>query len=892
MRLIRTYLLVYTGNTWECSIHRDYETLYETWMKYYDTQQSTGVIHVGINRPDIEAFKECVATYEGRMVLTGSARWAFLPFSQCNPVSIGKAEGIPLYIALNGWGYDISAADLGIIQAPSTDIHEEKHSANAQQQDKLLLSIKELNLPFRAENCLAAANISLIADLVKCTESYLITLPNFGAGSLRAINRALLNFNLRLTQPFDSGTTDAHAVTMPLGSFNDSNQNLFKIPHWLSSAPLEKLNLQARTFRALSSAGVNKIGDLEKFCTEMLLRIPNFGQTSLADFFQQLNFAIKRSSNSVDESHGLVEDENISSVSTSPDNTQRLGSAFKLQGGLLEVISSVISSLPENSKEIISARMGMPPLDPMTLQEVGEFMGVTRERIRQIEAKVMIRLGQDPVWADVLEEKLNKLLEDRKDPLPINGLAILDPWFKGVENVIAPLNYILKQKHILNHRFSIFDVNGQLILSNLNQDEWGVALHLAMKLLEDSVEKKIRLSEAIYLVEELLPGKGRELRSELWMAAKRFAHFSSDSINDEPILVSYGRGAEALVEAVLIESDRPLHYSEIRECVEARYGKDIPIRRAHNSAAKVGLSYGKGFYGLMKHCQLTSQEIALVREEIIDEICSGVITRQWSNAELMDVLHTRGVDFGDKLNIHILNVVLMGVNEITYLGRSVYQSSEVALNRPRRIDIRQAVISLLIQAGRPMTNKEIKDSLKKDRGISDNFQIQPTGPLINVGAGIWGLIERDMPINTEQQEELRLIIRNILLDRQTGIHITEIQNHLKNVYEPALLITDPAGIFAIALRSSEFRKSPEEYLYLSDWGEPRRIGKYQALQDVLNSAGRTGLSMNEIHKRASNIAGREITRNGLSRVLNELGAKYYVDENIWKMISEFDEFDE
>lgn len=892
MRLIRTYLLVYTGNTWECSIHRDYETLYETWMKYYDTQQSTGVIHVGIDRPDIEAFKECVATYEGRMVLTGSARWAFLPLSQCDPVSIGKAEGIPLYIALNGWGYDMCTADLGLIQAPPTDINEERHRVSDPAQDILLLSIRGLNLPVRAANCLAAANISLIGDLIKCTESYLIKLPNFGAGSLRAINRALLNFNLRLAQPFDQNSTDAHAFSRPLDSFNGSNQDLFKIPHWLSAAPLEKLNLQERTFKALSSAGVNNIGDLEKFCSEMLLKIPNFGRTSLADIFQQLNFAIKRSSNSVEDLHGLVDGENNPSVSNSTDITQRLGSEFKLQGGLLEVISSVISSLPENSKEIISARMGMPPLDPMTLQEVGDFVGVTRERIRQIEAKVMIRLGRDPVWADVLEEKLNKLLEDRTDPLSINGLGILDPWFTGVENIIAPLNYILKQKHILDQRFAIFDVNGQLILSKLSQDEWGDALRLAMKILEDSAEKKIRLSDAIYLVEELLPAKGRELRSELWVAAKRFAHFSAENVGDEPILASYGRGADAMVEAVLIESDRPLHYSEIQDSIKARYGKDIAISRAHNSAAVVGLSYGRGFYGLMKHCQLTSQEIALVREEIVDEICSGLISKQWSNAELMDVLHTREIDFGDKLNMYILNIVLKGVHEITYLGRNVYQSSTVSFNRPRRIDIRQAVISLLVQAGRPMTIKEIKDILKKDRGINDTFQIHPTGPLISVGAGLWGLIERDLPINSEQQEELRLIIHKTLNDRQTGIHVTEIEGHLKNFYEPALLIKDPAVIFAIALRDSQFRRSHEDYLYLSEWGEARRIGKNQALQEVLNRAGKSGLTMNEIYKQVNKIVGRGIASSSLSRLLNELGAKYYVDENLWKMISEFDEIDE
>lgn len=65
------------------------------------------------------------------------------------------------------------------------------------------------------------------------------------------------------------------------------------------------------------------------------------------------------------------------------------------------------------------------------------------------------------------------------------------------------------------------------------------------------------------------------------------------------MLVSYGRGAEALVEAVLSESDRPLHYSEIPQRIAERYGKDVDVRRVNNAAHDVALLYGRGFYGLL-----------------------------------------------------------------------------------------------------------------------------------------------------------------------------------------------------------------------------------------------------------------------------------------------------
>lgn len=55
-------------------------------------------------------------------------------------------------------------------------------------------------------------------------------------------------------------------------------------------------------------------------------------------------------------------------------------------------IMSVFGKLSEKEKEIISLRNGFNSHKPMTLEEIGEAYGVSRERIRQIEAKGMKKI--------------------------------------------------------------------------------------------------------------------------------------------------------------------------------------------------------------------------------------------------------------------------------------------------------------------------------------------------------------------------------------------------------------------------------------------------------------------------------------------------------------------
>ena len=59
---------------------------------------------------------------------------------------------------------------------------------------------------------------------------------------------------------------------------------------------------------------------------------------------------------------------------------------------LQEQLASVLHDLGEREKKVIELRFGLTDGRPRTLEEVGQEFGVTRERIRQIESKTLLKL--------------------------------------------------------------------------------------------------------------------------------------------------------------------------------------------------------------------------------------------------------------------------------------------------------------------------------------------------------------------------------------------------------------------------------------------------------------------------------------------------------------------
>jgi RNA polymerase primary sigma factor len=68
-----------------------------------------------------------------------------------------------------------------------------------------------------------------------------------------------------------------------------------------------------------------------------------------------------------------------------------------------EGVRKALDALPERERQVIQLRYGLSGMEPLTLEEVGQTFGVTRERIRQIENNTLKKLQRLPE-AQVLRE--------------------------------------------------------------------------------------------------------------------------------------------------------------------------------------------------------------------------------------------------------------------------------------------------------------------------------------------------------------------------------------------------------------------------------------------------------------------------------------------------------
>jgi RNA polymerase primary sigma factor len=75
-----------------------------------------------------------------------------------------------------------------------------------------------------------------------------------------------------------------------------------------------------------------------------------------------------------------------------PDEKNLTPSQLAAQALLKEKIKSILVDLTPREQKILSMRFGLEDGVSHTLEEVGKEFGVTRERIRQIEAKALTRI--------------------------------------------------------------------------------------------------------------------------------------------------------------------------------------------------------------------------------------------------------------------------------------------------------------------------------------------------------------------------------------------------------------------------------------------------------------------------------------------------------------------
>ena len=181
---------------------------------------------------------------------------------------------------------------------------------------------------------------------------------------------------------------------------------------WIRQAITRAIADQARTIRIPVHMidVLSKLRNIQKNLTQDFKREPSMyeiaevAEMTIEEVQRVLD--IGRSPISLDRPVGEGEDNAFGEFIEDPSSDNPVRNASN--GVLRDRIDSLLQTLTYREREIIRLRYGLTDGFSYTLEEVGRIFKVTRERVRQIEAKAVAKL-QNPVRAKMLEGFLKQV---------------------------------------------------------------------------------------------------------------------------------------------------------------------------------------------------------------------------------------------------------------------------------------------------------------------------------------------------------------------------------------------------------------------------------------------------------------------------------------------------
>ena len=255
-------------------------------------------------------------------------------------------------------------------------------------EEELRLSMAIANGDEEAKNILAESNLRLVVSIAK-----------------RYVGRGLLF--LDLIQEGNIGLMKA------VDKFDYDKGYKFSTyaTWWIRQAITRALADQARTIRVPVHMveTINKMARIQRQMTLELNREPSEEEIAkkMGVSVEKVREVIKISQEPVSLETPIGEEEDSHLGDFLKDESSMSPEEYATNEILKEEIKSVLMTLQEREQEVLELRFGLIDGTCHTLEEVGKRFNVTRERIRQIEAKALRKL-RHPSRAKKLKDFLNE----------------------------------------------------------------------------------------------------------------------------------------------------------------------------------------------------------------------------------------------------------------------------------------------------------------------------------------------------------------------------------------------------------------------------------------------------------------------------------------------------
>lgn len=240
-------------------------------------------------------------------------------------------------------------------------------------EEEIELAMRSQNGDKKAKSRLAEANLRLVISVAKryigCGVSFYDLIQEGNIGLLKSIDK----FDYKKGYRFSTYAT-----------------------WWIRQSVSRSIAEQARTIRipVHMIEVINKIKKASNVLFDKYGREPTIQE--IADHVHMTPKKVKdairysQSTVSLDEPIGYEDDHGVVNTVQNTDGEEIFDAAAV--SILKDEIMKILDSLSEKEREIIVLRYGINGTEPQTLEEVGRHFNITRERVRQIENKVLSEL--------------------------------------------------------------------------------------------------------------------------------------------------------------------------------------------------------------------------------------------------------------------------------------------------------------------------------------------------------------------------------------------------------------------------------------------------------------------------------------------------------------------